>query len=647
MSPPQGQTYYRGSREGSMTTAENGEYLTGPRLTARLIALKGVAPDPVAHVIFRSTRRVDGSLLEGYIVRGEAQPLDTDTLEDWLTARLGNVDRLAVAILVIREILDTSGMILQCTIERRRGSVDGPFCGDPVRVDFAGPATAVRLYRNHPDGRLTEITPSTDVAPPRLRSPDQFAGEHKALQSRFGAHVHIVDSREPTLFEDMVGLSSVAHIRTADGREIGCGIGWFGDMPFVLEADFPRFSAPLDLPDEHATTVDAALRDNDMVRGETRLDENGIAITGRKRGSDALYLVRPDLDGARIEPHIPGREAAGPDQQRWLHYAETYEGLTVLDVWRDGGSDDIIALTGDLSGQIWRHHIDVDGVETWRKVDDEAAIGAVHRENLFPGTLVDADTPPKADQENNGAGPEEKKINSADRSLFAQADAYMRAIAASRAAQEADADDANTHLKEMLSALETLGAHVTTNAVRELMARFDAAMLPWIEQSLRQELASIHCVAVTPPRARLLRTDEPPFGMRVAIAFPSIGYDIDEAASCLALRRTTASAIHCQRIIEVGIAALARCLGVTNPLASGQRDWQALLDAFPDKDDARHALDALARVRSRWRSIGLVAGEKYTEEEAERIFASVDAFLRALAELCDERGIRPESSQQT
>ena len=620
-----------------MTTAENGEQWTGRRLTARLIALKGVAPDPVLHVIFRSTRRVDGSLLDGYVVIGEPHPLETGDLEDWLTGRLGNVDRLAVAVLVVREILDTRGMILQCTIERRRGSADGPFCGDPVRVDFAGAATAVRLYRGHLDGRLTEIAPSTDIAPPRLRSPEQFAGENKALQARFGAHVHIVDLREPTLFEDMIGLSSVTHIRTVDGREVGCGIGWFGDMAFVLEADFPRFSAPLELADDDAAGVDAALRNNDLVRGETRLDENGIAVTGRRRGSDALYLVRPDQDGARVEPHVPGRETAGPDQQRWLHYVETYEGRTILDVWRDGDSDDIIVLTGDLNGQIWRHHIDVDGVENWRKADDEAAIGAVHRENLFPGTLTEADTPPKAEQKGWLSSPEATPA-STDGSLLAHVEAYVRVMTALAAAREASADDASTHLKEVLAALETLGAHVTTSVVRKVMARFDASMVQRIELTLRQELAAVHCIAVAPPRARLLRTDEPAFGMRVAIAFPSAGYDIDEAASCLALRRPTACAFHCLRIIEGGVVVLARYAGVADPLAAGQRDWQAVLDAFRGVGDASLAMNALSGVRARWRGLALVAGEKYTEEEAERIFVSVGAFMGALAEICDERG---------
>ncbi|HTI80108.1 MAG TPA: hypothetical protein VL614_06615 [Acetobacteraceae bacterium] len=383
-----------------MTAAEDDECGTGPGLTARLIALQGVAPHPVIYVIYRSTRCADGSHVQGYHARDETNPVVASNFENWLTGRLGTTDRLAVAVLAIREILDTDNLIRQCTIERRRGSADGPYCGDPARVDFAGAATAVRLYRSDLAGNLTEIAPATGIAPPRLRPPDLFAGEHKAVQARFGPHVRIIDWREPTLFEDMVGLSGIAHLRTTDGREIGCGIGWFGDMPFVLEAAFPRFSTAVQLTDSEAAAVETALRDNDLVRGETRLDAAGIAVAARRRHTDALYLVRPSADGVRIEPHIPGREAAGPDQQRWISFAETYECLTVLDVWRDGRTDDVIVLTGDVSGQVWRHHIDVDGVETWRTVDDDAAIGALHRERLFPGSLADTDAEPCDDHGN-------------------------------------------------------------------------------------------------------------------------------------------------------------------------------------------------------------------------------------------------------
>src|SRR5690242_16088774 len=57
---------------------------TGARLAARLAALNGVAPEPVCHIIFRSTRRIDGTQIAGYTVPDEPGPLDAEGLEAWL-----------------------------------------------------------------------------------------------------------------------------------------------------------------------------------------------------------------------------------------------------------------------------------------------------------------------------------------------------------------------------------------------------------------------------------------------------------------------------------------------------------------------------------------------------------------------------------
>jgi hypothetical protein len=627
-----------------MTTAEDGENWTGPRLTARLIALKAAAPDPVAHVIFRSTHHGDGSLTEGYLVAGELQPLAAEALDTWLNIRHPTVDRLAVAVLVIRETLDATGMLLQCTIERRRGAADGPYCGNPARVDFAGAATAIRLYRSHPDGRLTEVTPNTDVAAPRLRAPTQFAGERRALQARFGPTVAILDSREPSLCEDMVGLSSIAHVRPPDGRTIGCGIGWFGDISFVLEAGFPRFSTPLELPDTDEAAVSAALRDNNLVRGETRRDQNGIAVTGRRRGSNAMYLVRPTGDGVRVEPHAPGREVAGPDQQRWIHYVEAYEGLTVLDVWRDGGSNAVIILTSDLSGQIWRHHIDIDGVETWRQAGEEAAIGAVHRERLFPGTLADANAAPAAADAAPPPSPAATAPNIAG-SLLSRAEAYARALAAARGARDAEPAALRRQLDDLSAAAEMLDAHVTASAARALRSRRDVSLVAALEPMLRQELATLHCIVLPAANARPFQLNEPPFGARVAAAFPSASHDIAEAAMCLALRRPTACMFHCVRVIESAIAAFARCIKVDGRLAQGERSWDAILRTLHCDGDTVPAFSQLEAVRRCWRGPTLTPEQKYTEQEAEDIFASVATLMRTISELCDERGTR--SSLQT
>ncbi len=644
-----------------MATAGGREVWTGSQLTARLVALKGAAPEPVQHVIFRATRHADGSAAEGYDIPGGKRQQNAAALDFWLARRhLAGADRLAVAVLVIRETLDARGLIMQCTLERRRGSADGPYCGDPARVEFAGPAGAVRLYRSHLDGRLTEIAPSTDVAPPRVRSPEQFAGEHKELQARFGDGVRILDTREPNLFEDMIGLASIVHVQTADGREIGCGIGWHGGLAFVLEADFPRFATQLSLEQQDAEAVDAAVLAEGLVRGEIRLDENGVAVVCRRKGDEALFLLRPQSGQVRIEPYVAGRDAAGPDQQRWMHYAETYEGLAILDAWHDGASDDVLVLSGDLSGHVWRHHIDADGVETWRKADDEATIGVLHRNQLFPGALAAADGEPTgADDTGDLPMPPTLGVLAAAKdSLLMRMEDYVRAMSALRAMRDAGGDNpqaAETQLRALHASLLAIGAHVAASATQDMLTelrngriepvRF-TERLKQIEECLRHELGAIRSVTVAAPHSRFLRHDAMPFGLDVDVGFPSAGYDIEEASVCLAFRRPTAAVFHCMKILERGIGAFARCAGLADPVGAGDRKWQTILRvlggvADPDLEVPR---DALNFIRARWRAATLLPADKYTEEEAEVIFQAVHRFMRALALHCDENGARASMS---
>jgi hypothetical protein len=643
-----------------MATADGGEIWTGPRLAARLVALNGAAPEPIQHVLYRSTRQADGTLAEGYAVPGESRPLKDAALDFWLARhRLAGADRLAVAVLVIRETLDARGLVAQCTLERRRGSADGPFYGDPARIDFAGAAAAVRLYRSHLDGRLTECAPSADLPAPGVRAPEHFAGEHKALQARFGDAVGIVDAREPTLFEDMIGLSSIVHVRAPDGREVGCGIGWHGTMPFVLEADFPRFATQLTLQPDDAAAVDAAVRANDLVRGEIRLDENGIAVVGRRKGGETLFLLRPRSGQVQVEPYVADRSVAGNDQQRWMRYVETYEGLTVLDAWRDGAGDDVIVLTADASGQIWRHHVDEDGVETWRKADDDAIIGRMHREHLFPGPLFEGDVDPGNGADDGDAMPPRVAGThpAADDSLLARAEAYVRAMSALREARDAASDmpDATAmHVRELESALVALDAHFAAAATQDMLPRLDGGMLTpqalarelvQIEDRLRHELALMRSVIIAPPRARLLHPNEPPFGAAVDAEFPSAGYDIAEASVCLAFRRPTAAVFHCMKIVERGIGAFARRVRTDDPVAAGERNWQKVVRVLREASDTGlgDLHGTLELIRRRWRSATLVPADKYTEEEAEQIFEAVGGFMRALAAYCDEHGGQAQS----
>src|SRR4051794_4713875 len=79
--------------------------------------------------------------------------------------------------------------------------------------------------------------------------------------------------------------------------------------------------------------------------------------------------------------------------------------------------------------------------------------------------------------------------------------------------------------------------------------------------------------------------DTEPYGNDVASKFPSINYDIEEAAKCLILGRSTASAFHSIRCLEAGIRAISRCLGVSDPTKGSDRSWFSLLRAVKDAID--------------------------------------------------------------
>lgn len=632
-----------------MDTAGRGKDLSGPQLAARLAALEGVAPEPVEFVVCRVTTHPDGSETQTYHVADEPGPLAQAELPRWLARhRLLGADRLALALLIIREVIDAAGLIRACTLERRRGALDGPLHGDPARVEFTGPARIVRFYRVLRDGRLTEVAGTSDVLPPRRHASEHLAGEQSALRAQFGPAARMIDAREPTLFETMAGFDSIVHVRLEDGREIGCGIGWHGPVPFVLPADFPRFAAPLALAPENAAAVQAMLARDNLVRHETRLDSDGLAVVARRRGGEQLFLLRANAGAPSIEPYRASADhAASEDQSRWMRYAETYEHLTMLDGWRDGDTDDLLVVTGEANGQVWRHHIDPDGVETWRKPDEQAAAGLLYRERLSPGTLAAADAarsevaqaapPTLAELNQPGDAPTD--------SLLAKVEAYVAALAALCGAREAAAEATSlaaalAHLRALQPALETLGAEHAAVEARMLLlqvedGRIRPARLPKalarLEERLPEELAGIRLLTLAPAQWRHL-VDPAPFGAAVEFAFPEAGYDIEEAALCLAIRRPSAAVYHCMRVVECGLVVLGGSLRAD--LLGEDRQWTRIMArlreaAGPDQADL---VAALEQVRRCWRGARLMPAEKYTEAEAERLFRAAGAFMAALAE---------------
>lgn len=638
----------------SMDSADQTEVWTGPQLAAQLAALHGAVPSPACHVVMRVSRLPDGSEPTVYEIPDEARPLDAAAWPRWLSRRdLLAGEQLRVALLVVRETLDATGRLAECSLERRLGAADGPFHGDPARVDFVGPARMVRAYRRSRNGQLVQVAPSPQVMPPAPRGAEPFTGEVTALERHFGTGLRVIDAREPTLFEEMAGLGSVVCIRLPNGEELACGVGWHGTTPFVLVADFPRFDVPLALPPSDEAGVPEVLRRLDLVRRETRLDDKGLAVVARRRGQQALFLLRSADGHITAEPYEPASAQLGsPDQQGWLRYAEVHEKLILLDLYADGRSGDLIVLTGDAGGHVWRHLVDPDGVELWRRPSDDTAFGDVHRDRLAPGTLLCLEGAPAQRAAAGEEAPDPGPL--ASESLLAAVRAFEAATTALHAARDAapagksrqERAELSQHLHALAASLEILSAeHSAVQAwalAEETTHAVDAERLvrslSRLEATMLDELAQIRVVPLRSGEWRRLGAAAP-FGAAVEARFPGCAYDIEEAVHCLAFRRPSAAVFHCMKVVERGLAAAGRRLELAG-FPGTVRGWGAILATMRSAcpADLQPVVAQLQRIRQRWHGPGLDPADKYTEAEAEQVLQSVDAFMRALAERCDEAG---------
>jgi hypothetical protein len=522
-----------------MTPPGRGQVWTSEQLTARLTALRGLVPAVLQHAVYRATVDAAAYAHEGYLVPGEARRLTAAAFDFWLAKRgLAGPERLSVAVLVIRERLAADGSIEDCELEYRRGAVDGPYHGSPARIAFTGPGRLARFYQATPEGALAEVAPTPGVAARPDAETDSAAAMRLAVQACCGEAARVQETRDPTVIEAMVGITSVLHVVQANEREAACGIIWHGPIAVALQADFPRFDVEPILSAAQSSVLEELIAAEGLIAGETRRDEHGLLVIARYRATGDLVLVRFDNEAVTLSAYAPGRPAGiTADQEQWLHYIETYEGLRVLDGFHDGTTGALIVLTGGAGGTGWRHHVDIDGIETWRRPDNGSAV-TLYGERRS-GDVAPADPP--------APGP------------------------------------------------------APTPAAPDLA-----------------------------PAA---------FGSEVEARFPVAAYDIEEAARCLALRRTTAAVFHCMGVLEHGLRAHARWRGVLDPPAQAGQRWQSILSDLHAQGCDSEVLAAIDAVRRGWRGAALQVGPKYTEEEAERILRLVEAFMRCLAARFDEDGI--------
>ena len=599
---------------------EGGGIWTGPRLAAHLASLNGKAPNPSCYVVFRVTRRQDGSVRRCYHVPEEAHPLEETDWRRWLhRAGLTGAAQLRAAVLVIDESLDAAGAIVECAVERRRGAADGPYVGRPARVEFLGPARMLRLFEVTRDGRLNQYEPPPPIAaspPPR---DFQLAGEREALERHFGSGFQLLGTRDPTGWEELVGLSTIAHLLLPGRVMLACGIGWHGTTPFVLVAHFP--GSELSLDDD--TLIQEALQQHGLVRLGTHQEEQSRVVIARRRsGSDVLLLrcARGNLSTQRAEPYaLP--EVSG-DQRIWVRYVETRESLRVLDCYRNADAGELLVRLGRSGGPEFWALVDADGVEAWRCRAEQAA-AAQHPEGL----VRDGPATPHA-------------------SLLALANLITAAQSRLAALTRADADpvvapipaEIASELRRVMEACETFEATHTASRIAALLDQLGsgslassevAGLLPALATALRSELALLRAVILQPSDWQLLH-DPVPFGPEVDARFPDCAHDIAEAARCLALRRPAATVFHCTRVLHRALRMLAAQAGQTDPIPDDAAAWPEALDrlaAVCEPETTR----ALRQFAMNWRAVDLMPGGKYTETEAEQAFRALRSLMRHMA----------------
>lgn len=241
------------------------------------------------------------------------------------------------------------------------------------------------------------------------------------------------------------------------------------------------------------------------------------------------------------------------------------------------------------------------------------------------------------------------------------------AFPADRELDEEDRRYLGGHLGGLRQHLAALGARITLAAVDELQRDMILTWWTWgdikkrleeIRNTLKRELSFVTFIVLDPKEQSYFEPQEPHFSLDVALKFLSTAeFEIDEAAKCLALRRSTAAVFHLMRVMEFGIRAAARCLQIPDPVRAADRNWGNVLRAIKtdldghvgpsptkvwtvpgDKEFFESAYVSLDAVRVAWRNTTTHVEKKYTDDEAQHIFVAVRGFMIKLASRCDENG---------
>jgi hypothetical protein len=224
-------------------------------------------------------------------------------------------------------------------------------------------------------------------------------------------------------------------------------------------------------------------------------------------------------------------------------------------------------------------------------------------------------------------------------------------------------NDVKGKFQDLLSLMREMNLEVSVQNIEYLSNRINnnpvidgdfRAALGLSFRLLNDELRTHVFLHIDRRNKELFEQAVPPFGDRVQTTFPSAIYEIEEAAKCLALERSTGSAVHSIRCLEAGIRALSRCLAIPDPTKASDRNWGALLRTLKAEIDRRwpgsstrmsgdgeffdNAYAGLAAMQNPWRNATMHLDQKYTPDEARHVYETVKGFMQKIASRMDENG---------
>ena len=175
-----------------------------------------------------------------------------------------------------------------------------------------------------------------------------------------------------------------------------------------------------------------------------------------------------------------------------------------------------------------------------------------------------------------------------------------------------------------------------------------------IEGLARKELRHKAFFYIPEERMRFWPKEKEPFafGRAVADKFPSTTFDANNAAWAIATTLSTAAVFHLMRIMEIGLSVVGTKFGVSldhtnwhpaiEQIEKKIRDipkdgaWRLLPDYKEQQEFYAQAASHLAITKDAWRNYTMHARGKYTQDEAERMFENVRAFMEKLSERLEE-----------